>query len=202
MNQIYKYLSSSGVIFYNSMQRATKKRVFEEACLAFQMSGVPHTQVFEALYARERLGNNALGAGVALPHCELEGLTRPMVTIVILQRPIHVDPTPYDNKPVDIFFFLIVPKTEDDDDRYLPLLRECIAMLEDKKLCAQIRNSGNAVEVCSCITDWAAPTILARESKEDALENEWDILNEEVKAERKVEQGEHRLTVAAVENNA
>ena len=111
MNQIYKYLSSSGVIFYNSMQRATKKRVFEEACLAFQMSGVPHTQVFEALYARERLGNNALGAGVALPHCELEGLTRPMVTIVILQRPIHVDPTPYDNKPVDIFFFLIVPKT-------------------------------------------------------------------------------------------
>lgn len=75
-------------------------------------------------------------------------------------------------------------------------------MLEDKKLCAQIRNSENAVEVCSCITDWAAPTILARESKEDALENEWDILNEEVKAERKVEQGEHRLTVAAVENNA
>lgn len=86
------------------MQRATKKRVFEEACLAFQMSGVPHTQVFEALYARERLGNNALGAGVALPHCEIEGLKQPIITIVLLQRPIHVDPTPYDTKPVDIFF--------------------------------------------------------------------------------------------------
>ena len=186
MNQIYQYLSSSNVIFFNSMQRATKKRVFEEACLAFQMSGVPHTQVFEALYARERLGNNALGAGVALPHCEIEGLKQPIITIVLLQRPIHVDPTPYDTKPVDIFFFLI----------------ECIAMMEDKTLCAKIRKAENAVEVCACIMDWVAPTVLARESKEDALENEWDILNEEVKAQLKQEQGVTSLTVAAVENNS
>lgn len=183
------------------MQRATKKSVFEEACLAFQMSGVPHTQVFEALYARERLGNNALGAGVALPHCEIEGLKQPIITIVLLQRPIHVDPTPYDTKPVDIFFFLIVPKT-DNDDEYLPLLRECIAMMEDKTLCAKIRKAENAVEVCACIMDWVAPTVLARESKEDALENEWDILNEEVKAQLKQEQGVTSLTVAAVENNS
>ena len=85
------------------MQRATKKRVFEEACLAFQMSGVPHTQVFEALYARERLGNNALGAGVALPHCEIEGLKQPIITIVLLQRPIHVDPTPTPNRLISSF---------------------------------------------------------------------------------------------------
>lgn len=184
------------------MQRATKKRVFEEACLAFQMSGVPHTQVFEALYARERLGNNNLGSGVSLPHCELEGLQHPIVTIVLLHRPIHIDPAPYDAKPIDIFFFLIVPQSNDDDDKYLPLLRECIAMLQDKTLCSKIRKAENAVEVCSCIMDWVAPTILARESKEDALENEWDLLNEEVKAQRKKEQGENSVIVAAVDNNA
>jgi hypothetical protein len=50
--------------------------------------------------------------------------------------------------------------------------------------------------------DWVAPTVLARESKEDALENEWDILNEEVKAQLKQEQGVTSLTVAAVENNS
>ena len=183
------------------MQRATKKRVFEEACLAFQMSGVPHTQAFEALYARERLGNNSLGAGVCLPHCEIEGLKRPFITIVLLQRPIHIDPAPFDNKPVDIFFFLLVPKTEDDDDKYLPLLRECIALLEDKTLCSKLRKAENAVEVCSCIMDWVDPTVLARESQEDALESEWDILNEEVRAQRKEEQGESSLIVAAVENN-
>lgn len=182
------------------MQRATKKRVFEEACLTFQMSGVPHTQVFEALYARERLGNNALGGGVTLPHCEIEGLKQPLVTIVLLQRPIHIDPAPYDTKPVDIFFFLIVPKT-DNDDKYLPLLRECIAMLEDKELCAKLRKAENNVEVCSCVMDWVPPTVLARESQEDALENEWDILNEEVRAQLKEEQGDQSLIVAAVENN-
>ena len=183
------------------MQRATKKRVFEEACLTFQMSGVPHTQVFEALYARERIGNNALGGGVALPHCEIDGLKHPIITIVLLQRPVHIDPTPYDNKPVDIFFFLIVPKT-DDDDEYLPLLRECIAMLENKSFCAKLRKAENSVEVCSCVMDWVAPTVLARETQEDALENEWDILNEEVKAELKEEQqGQQSVVVAAVENN-
>lgn len=182
------------------MQRATKKRVFEEACLTFQMSGVPHTQVFEALYARERLGNNALGGGVTLPHCEIEGLKQPLVTIVLLQRPIHIDPAPYDTKPVDIFFFLIVPKT-DNDDEYLPLLRECIAMLEDKELCAKLRKAENNVEVCSCVMDWVPPTVLARESQEDALENEWDILNEEVRAQLKEEQGDQSPIVAAVENN-
>ena len=77
------------------------------------MAGVPHTLAFEALYARERLGNISLGAGVCLPHCEIEGLKRPFITIVLLQRPIHIDPAPFDNKPVDIFFFLLVPKTED-----------------------------------------------------------------------------------------
>lgn len=183
------------------MQRATKKRVFEEACLAFQMSGVPHTLVFEALYARERLGNNALGSGTSLPHCEIEGLKKPIITIVLLQRPIHIDPVPYDGKSVDIFFFLLVPKTENDDE-YLPLLRECIALLEDKTLCSKLRKAENPVEVCSCIMDWIPPTILARERKEDALENEWDILNAEVEAARKEEQGGHSLIVAAVENNS
>ena len=48
--------------------------------------------------------------------------------------------------------------------------------------------------------NWTAPTVLARESQEDALENEWDLLNEEVKAQRKEE--EESLVVAAVENNA
>ena len=130
---------------------------------------------------------------------EIDGLKHPIITIVLLQRPVHIDPTPYDNKPVDIFFFLIVPKT-DNDDEYLPLLRECIAMLENKTLCADLRKAENAVEICSAIMNWTAPTVLARESQEDALENEWDLLNEEVKAQRKEE--EESLVVAAVENNA
>ena len=104
MNQILQYLPTSRVIFANPLQRMTKKRVFEEASLLFQMSGVPHTTVFESLFARERLGNNTLGKGVALPHCRLPNITKPMAALILLSRPIHIDPEPIDTKPIDLFF--------------------------------------------------------------------------------------------------
>lgn len=185
----------------NSMQRPSKKRVFEEASLLFQLAGVPHNDVFEALYARERLGNNALGGGVALPHCRIEGLKRPMAVVVILQRPIPIDPTPYDNKPVDLFFFLIVPET-DNDDEFLPLLRECIAMLKDRDFAEKLRHTVNGVEVCSLILDWRAPKRIDSEMIEDKLDKEWDLLNEEVKAHHSEHDEDKSLVVAAVENES
>ncbi len=189
MNQIFPLLPSSNVIFLSSMHHRTKKRVFEEASLVFQMYGVPHTQVFEALFARERLGNNALGAGVALPHCRLKGIERPLITIVVLPRPIYIVSTPPDTNPVDIFFFLVVPDVV-DDEAYLPLLRECIAMLENRKICDAIRNAENAVEVCAAIMNWTPPSALIIETQDDALAKEWDELNEEVE---KVEQAQEEL---------
>lgn len=186
----------------NSMQRPTKKRVFEEASLLFQLSGVPHNDVFEALYARERLGNNALGGGVALPHCRIKGLKQPMAVVTILQRPIPIDPTPYDNKPVDLFFFLIVPMTENDDE-YLPLLRECIAMLKDRTFCEKLRHAANGVEVCSLVLDWRAPKRIDSETIEDKLDKEWDLLNEEVRAHHsELDEENKSLVVAAVENES
>ena len=105
-------------------------------------------------------------------------------------------------KTVTALYDIVMFKKTDDDDEYLPLLRECIAMLENKSFCAKLRKAENSVEVCSCVMDWVAPTVLARETQEDALENEWDILNEEVKAELKEEQQGHQsVVVAAVENN-
>ncbi len=182
MNKIYPLLPSSNVVFIESVHHTTKKRVFEEASLIFQMYGVPHTDIFEALFARERLGNNSLGGGVYLPHCRLEGLTRPLAAVVILQRPIHMDPKPIDTKPVDIFFFLVVPDT-DNDDQNLPLLRECIAMLENKSICAQLRQATNAVEVCSALMSWQPPTALQNETEAEELSKEWDLLNDEVQSE-------------------
>ena len=141
----------------------TKKRVFEEASLLFQMSGVPHTTVFESLFARERLGNNTLGKGVALPHCRLPNITKPMAALILLSRPIHIDPEPIDTKPIDLFFFLVVPES-DDDEAYIPLLRECIRMLQNKKLCDQLRAAANPVEVCASILNWEPPSALISEN--------------------------------------
>lgn len=199
MNQVLQYLPTSRVIFANPLQRMTKKRVFEEASLLFQMSGVPHTTVFESLFARERLGNNTLGKGVALPHCRLPNITKPMAALILLSRPIHIDPEPIDTKPIDLFFFLVVPES-DDDEAYLPLLRECIRMLQNKKLCDELRAAVNPVEVCASILNWVPPNALISENKSDALAKEWDALNEEVDAAL-AENSHDERAVAAVEND-
>ena len=199
MNQILQYLPTSRVIFANPLQRMTKKRVFEEASLLFQMSGVPHTTVFESLFARERLGNNTLGKGVALPHCRLPNITKPIAALILLSRPIHIDPEPIDTKPIDLFFFLVVPES-DDDEAYIPLLRECIRMLQTKTLCDELRAAANPVEVCASILNWVPPSALISENKSDALAKEWEALNEEVDAAL-ADDSDTEPAVAAVEND-
>jgi PTS system nitrogen regulatory IIA component len=60
-----------------------------------------------ALTAREKLGSTAIGAGIAFPHAQLDGLDRAMAIFV---RPAH--PVPYaaaDEGPVDLILMLLTP---------------------------------------------------------------------------------------------
>jgi len=60
-----------------------------------------------ALAAREKLGSTAIGAGIALPHAQLDGLDRAMALFV---RPAH--PVPFaatDEGPVDLIVMLLTP---------------------------------------------------------------------------------------------
>jgi PTS system nitrogen regulatory IIA component len=60
-----------------------------------------------ALAAREKLGSTAIGAGIAFPHAQLDGLRKAMAIFV---RPTH--PVPYaaaDGGPVDLIIMLLTP---------------------------------------------------------------------------------------------
>ena len=60
-----------------------------------------------ALAAREKLGSTAIGAGIAFPHAQLDGLDRAMAIFV---RPAL--PVPYaasDEGPVDLILMLLTP---------------------------------------------------------------------------------------------
>ena len=60
-----------------------------------------------ALAAREKLGSTAIGAGIAFPHAQLEGLDR---AVAIFVRP--AAPVPYaaaDDGPVDLILMLLTP---------------------------------------------------------------------------------------------
>ena len=60
-----------------------------------------------ALLAREQLGSTGLGAGFALPHAPVEGLTTFLGLFLRLARPI--DFAAIDSKPVDLVFVLLFP---------------------------------------------------------------------------------------------
>ena len=120
-----------------------------------------------------------------------------MAAIVLLHRPIPIDPIPIDTKPVDIFFFLVVPETGNDED-YLDLLRESITMLEDRQFCNRLRRSENPVEVCACVMNWVPPNSLVIESQDEKLSQEWEQLNEEVEAEAEHEEAVEETDIPAV----
>ena len=63
--------------------------------------------IFGSLIERERLGCTSLDAGVAFPHCRVEGIDRCIAAMIKLSDPIDFDAT--DGEPVDLVFGLMVP---------------------------------------------------------------------------------------------
>ena len=63
--------------------------------------------IFGSLIERERLGCTSLEAGVAFPHCRVEGIDRCIAAMIKLSDPIDFDAT--DGEPVDLVFGLMVP---------------------------------------------------------------------------------------------
>ncbi|RMH52892.1 MAG: PTS sugar transporter subunit IIA [Zetaproteobacteria bacterium] len=87
-------------------------------------------QVMELVMARERLGSTGIGHGVALPHCRMPGLTRPVVVLLRHRRGIDFDAI--DGRPVHLVVLLLVP---DDDDRgHLDLLARLARRLQSADL--------------------------------------------------------------------
>lgn len=63
--------------------------------------------LFQRLWEREQLGSTAIGQGVAIPHCKLNGLPRVIVAIGISRS--GVDFGAGDGKPVRLFFLVASP---------------------------------------------------------------------------------------------
>jgi len=98
----------------------SKKRVLESASqlLADTDETLSRRQVFDCLFAREKLGSTGLGHGVAIPHGRLPGLDKTIG--VFLKLPKGVDFDAPDNEPVDLIFALLVP--EESTDEHLQVL--------------------------------------------------------------------------------
>ncbi len=63
--------------------------------------------LYQRLREREELGSTALGHGVAVPHCRLQGLSR--LTVAIGRCADGVDFEAEDGEPVRLFFVVVSP---------------------------------------------------------------------------------------------
>jgi mannitol/fructose-specific phosphotransferase system IIA component (Ntr-type) len=55
-------------------------------CLRGRTAATPGQDLLEKLLAREALGTTAIGGGVAIPHCKVEGLKAPVLALGISRK--------------------------------------------------------------------------------------------------------------------
>lgn len=149
MNLISQLLPPSNVIV--DLDVASKKRVFEQAGLLFEnTSQIARSQVFDSLFAREKLGSTGLGQGVAIPHGRIKGLREAVAALVTMKEAIPFDAP--DGQPVNIACILLVP--EKATDKHLQILSELAQMFSDKQFRENILRSKDAAEIHRLIADW------------------------------------------------
>ncbi len=126
MNLISKILAPDNVLL--DAESTSKKRVFERAGLLFEnQMKIARSQVFDSLFAREKLGSTGLGQGVAIPHGRIPKLKEATAAFVKTVHPIPFDSP--DGQPVSLIFVLLVPELA--TDLHLQILGELAQMFSD-----------------------------------------------------------------------
>ncbi len=132
-----------------AVQCNSKKRILEiiSDIAARNNSEVESVDVLNSLLGREKMGSTGIGNGIALPHGRLPGLDKVIAIVVTSNPPIPFDAI--DNKPVDIFFALLVP--EEQTEGHLQTLAMVAGKLSDKETVKAIRNATTSDDILSAL---------------------------------------------------
>jgi PTS system nitrogen regulatory IIA component len=149
MSLISKILTLDNVLL--DAESASKKRVFERVGLLFENSQkLSRSQVFDSLFAREKLGSTGLGQGVAIPHGRIKNLREAVAAFVKTENPIPFDAP--DGQPVNLIFVLLVP--ERATDLHLQLLGELAQMFSDTSFRERLLASNDPEAIHQLFTEW------------------------------------------------
>lgn len=133
------------------LEATSKKRVFEQAGLTFENNQqIPRGDVFDSLFAREKLGSTGLGQGVAVPHGRIKGMKEAVGAFLRLTSPVPFDAP--DGKPVNLVFVLLVP--ERATDLHLQILSELAQLFSDKNVREQLLVAESAEAAHKLIVEW------------------------------------------------
>ncbi len=149
MNLITQLLPESNIIV--DLDVTSKKRVFEQVGLLFENTlHIARSQVFDSLFAREKLGSTGLGQGIAIPHGRIKGLREAAAALVRMKEAIPFDAP--DGQPVSIACVLLVP--EKATDQHLMILSELAQMFSNKNFREKLLHSRDAKEIHQLISEW------------------------------------------------
>ncbi len=149
MNQIASLLGADNIVA--GLDASSKKRVFEQVGLLFENhQGIARSTVYDALFAREKLGSTALGLGVAIPHGRIKGLKKAVGAFVRLATPVQFDAP--DGKPVDLVFVLLVPEAA--NEQHLQLLSELAQMFSERVFREKLAAAPDADALRSLFSGW------------------------------------------------
>lgn len=151
MNQIAKLLSAGNIVA--DLDASSKKRVFEQAGLVFENNqGIARSLVYDALFAREKMGSTGLGQGIAIPHGRIKGLKEAQGAFLRLAAPVQFDAP--DGKPVSLVFVLLVPEAA--TEHHLQLLSELAQMFSEKSFREQLSSAPDAEAIQAAFAQWSS----------------------------------------------
>jgi nitrogen PTS system EIIA component len=149
MNLIAKLLPLSNILLDADL--SSKKRIFEQAGLLFENNQeVSRNQVFDSLFAREKLGSTGLGQGVAIPHGRIKGLKAATGAVIRVQGAVPFDAP--DGQNVRLAFVLLVPERATDE--HLQILSELAQMFCDKPFREKLFTAATPEDLLQLITQW------------------------------------------------
>ena len=149
MNLISQILVPDNILL--DTESTSKKRVFERVGLLFENHlQIARSQVFDSLFAREKLGSTGLGQGVAIPHGRIPKLREATAAFVKTTHPIPFDAP--DGQPVTLIFVLLVPELA--TDLHLQLLGELAQMFSDEAFRKLLLACEDSVSTHQLFCDW------------------------------------------------
>jgi len=119
----------------------SKKCVFDSLTklLEKSQSEISKNEIFDALIAREKLGDTYIGNGIALPRAHLD-ITHPRAALLVLKQGINLSSA--DKKAIQIFLGILIPTS--DHSKYSILLSEFNKKILLEEDLQSIIKSGNA----------------------------------------------------------
>ncbi|MBA2689557.1 MAG: PTS IIA-like nitrogen regulatory protein PtsN [Burkholderiales bacterium] len=149
MNLISKLLKPESILL--DLDVGSKKRVFEQVGILFEnYRQIARAQVYDSLFAREKLGSTGLGHGIAIPHGRLKHGRETLTAFVRTKESIPFDAP--DGNPVRLIFVVLVP--EHATETHLQILSELAQMFSEKDIRDALLSSADAMAVYRLLTEW------------------------------------------------